>query len=186
MSWLPHSPDLPNAVGISSILWFIWSFIHFLLMVSSCLPSVLTAQFPLFVRFLRFVWLTVPCVCPFPLFTLLFPMFHSVCSSHEEWANKERKQGRRKDSEQGKGPLSTGTGPVHLSHSSSVHSSLLRSPHCHSHRRWLVTPPLTGITSPLTGHSAFDWLTLLTAVLADKPLGRQRPLTTGPKDVTGL
>ena len=43
------------------------------------------------------------------------------------------------------------------------------------------------------GHSAFDWyylaadwLTLLTAVLADKPLGRQRPLTTGPKDVTGL
>ena len=33
---------------------------------------------------------------------------------------------------------------------------------------------------------ADDWLTLLTAVLADKPLGRQRPLTTGPKDVTGL
>ena len=32
----------------------------------------------------------------------------------------------------------TGTGPVHLSHSSSVHSSLLRSPHCHSHRIWLV------------------------------------------------
>ena len=45
---------------------------------------------------------------------------------------------------------------------------------------WYYYARLTGYYLP------DDWLTLLTAVLADKPLGRQRPLTTGPKDVTGL
>ena len=39
-----------------------------------------------------------------------------------------------------------------------------------------------------TGHSAFDWLTLLTAVLADKPLGgRDRsPWVTGRQPAIGL
>ena len=51
------------------------------------------------------------------------------------------------------------------------------------------TPCVTTGSYPIDWTPAddwLDWLTLLTAVLADKPLGRQRPLTTGPKDVTGL
>ena len=102
---------------------------------------------PMIIRLFWFICALRSFITLFLLFcSSLFAQWTKWMWTGEEWEQEQR--------EQGKGPLSTGTGPVHLSHSSSVHSSLLRSPHCHSHRTYHSS-------LSLLFHSL--WLTVLTA-----------------------